>query len=199
MSSTTEIASGVPPFASRVTTVTSADVASSYHAGCPVGPAHLRELHMSFWGFDNQPHTGTMIVNAAVMSSALTVFASLYAQRFPIRRMEPVEAFRGSDPASMAADNTSGFNCRDAVAPGAPRWSVHAYGEAIDVNTVENPYVEGGTVQPAAGAAFLVRSDHRPGMAYPGAVLVSAFAAVGWRWGGRWSDPDYQHFSATGG
>lgn len=154
---------------------------------------------MSYWGFDNQPHTGTMIVNATVASAVLSVFASLYAQRFPIRRMEPVDAFGGRDPASMAADNTSGFNCRDAVAPGAPRWSVHAYGQAIDVNTVENPYVEGGAVQPAAGAAFLDRSEHRPGMAYPGGVLVSAFAAVGWPWGGRWSDPDYQHFSATGG
>jgi hypothetical protein len=154
---------------------------------------------MSYWGFDNQPHVGTMIVNATVVDAVLAVFSTLYAQRFPIRRMEPVDAFGGSDPASMAADNTSAFNCRDAVAPGPPQWSVHAYGEAIDVNTVENPYVEGGTVQPPAGAAFLNRFDHRPGMAYPGGGLVAAFAAVGWPWGGRWSAPDYQHFSATGG
>ena len=75
---------------------------------------------------------------------------------------------------------------------------MHAYGEAIDVNTVENPYVEGGSVRPPAGSGFLDRAEHRPGMAYPGGVLVSAFAAAGWPWGGRWSDPDYQHFSATG-
>jgi len=182
-----------------VSLVTSADVASSYHPGCPVGPAQLRALHMSYWGFDDQSHLGTMIINAAVVDAVLTVFRSLYDQRFPIRRMEPVDVFGGSDPASMAADNTSGFNCRAAVAPGPPHWSVHAYGEAIDVNTVENPYVEGGTVQPRAGADFLDRLAHRPGMAYPGGVLVQAFAAVGWPWGGRWSEPDYQHFSATGG
>jgi hypothetical protein len=35
-------------------------------------------------------------------------------------------------------------------------------------------------------------------MAVPGGVLVRAFAGVGWGWGGRWSDPDYQHFSANG-
>ena len=99
----------------------------------------------------------------------------------------------------MAADNTSGFNCRYAVAPGPPQWSAHAYGDAIDVNTVENPYVEGGDVQPPAGTAFTNRSDLRPGMAFYGGELVSAFAAVGWQWGGRWSDPDYQHFSSTGG
>jgi len=189
----------VPAFTSTVSRVTAADVASSYHVGCPVGPAQLRALHLSYWGFDSQSHTGTMIVNAAVVSSALAVFGSLYAQRFPIRRMVPVDAFGGSDPASMAADNTSAFNCRNAVAPGPPHWSVHAYGEAIDVNTVENPYVQGGAVLPAAGSAFLDRANLRPGMAYPGGALVSAFAAVGWPWGGRWSDPDYQHFSATGG
>ena len=122
---------------------------------------------MSYWGFDDRPHTGTMIVNAKVVEPVLSVFGSLYAQRFPIRRMEPVDAFGGSDPASMAADNTSAFNCRDAVAPGPPRWSVHAYGEAIDVNTVENPYVEGGKVQPAAGSAFLDRADAPAGHGVP--------------------------------
>jgi hypothetical protein len=100
----------------------------------------------------------------------------------------------------MAADNTSGFNCRRAVASGPPQWSVHAYGEAIDVNPVQNPYVFNGGAQPAAGAAYVSRSDVRPGMAEPGGVLNDAFASVGWYWGGRWSpSPDYQHFSATGG
>jgi hypothetical protein len=77
---------------------------------------------------------------------------------------------------------------------------VHAYGEAIDVNTVENPYLFGGQVMPPAGAAYRDRSVVRPGMAVPDGVLVKAFAAVGWQWGGRWTDaPDYQHFSKTGG
>jgi hypothetical protein len=154
---------------------------------------------MSYWGFDDRAHTGTMIVNATVTDPVLAVFRQLYDARFPIRRMQPVDAYGGSDPASMAADNTSAFNCRNAVAPGPPHWSAHAYGEAVDVNTVENPYVEGGNVQPAAGSAFVDRANHRPGMAYYGCDLVSAFAAVGWQWGGRWSAPDYQHFSATGG
>lgn len=157
-------------------------------------------LHMSYWGFDGQPHVGTMVVNAAVTSAVLSVFSQLYAEQFPIREMEPEDAFGGSDPESMAADNTSGFNCRYAVAPGPPQWSVHAYGEAIDVNPVENPYLENGQWLPPAGAAYSDRSDVRPGMAVSGGELVNAFASVGWYWGGRWtSSPDYQHFSATGG
>jgi hypothetical protein len=140
-----------------------------------------------------------MVVNVAVTQDVIKVFATLYAECFPIHHMEPVDAFKGSDPASMAADNTSGFNCRNAVAAGPPQWSVHAYGEAIDVNTVENPYLEGGMVQPAAGAAYVDRAAVRPGMAVPGGPLNLAFASVGWFWGGRWATPDYQHFSKTGG
>src|SRR5262249_4604132 len=118
----------------------------------------------------------------------------------PIRGMRTIDHYGGSDRRSMAADNTSAFNCRYASAPGPKRWSAHAYGQAIDVNTVENPYVQGSYVQPAAGRAFLDRSRSRPGMAVAGGLLVRAFASVGWPWGGRWTaDPDYQHFSATGG
>jgi hypothetical protein len=180
--------------------VTADTVAHTWHAGCPVGPDQLSLLQMSYWGFDNQPHLGTMVVNRSVVPDVLKVFESLYRQRFPIRQMQPEDAYGGSDPDSMAADNTSGFNCRNAVAAGAPHWSVHAYGEAIDVNTVENPYVLGGQVMPPAGGAYRDRSVVRPGMAVPGGVLVQAFAAVGWQWGGRWTDaPDYQHFSKTGG
>ena len=77
---------------------------------------------------------------------------------------------------------------------------MHAYGEAIDVNDVQNPYIDGSTIIPPAGAAYEDRADVRPGMAVWGGTLVDAFAAVGWQWGGRWTaSPDYQHFSSTGG
>jgi hypothetical protein len=190
----------IPAFVGTVSPVTAADVSKSWHPGCPVGPADLSLLHLSYWGFDGQPHVGTMVVATSVTGAVIHVFSTLYGERFPIHQMVPVDVYGGSDPASMAADNTSGFNCRFAVAPGPPQWSVHAYGEAIDVNTVENPYDENGQWQPPAGAAFADRSDIRPGMAYAGGELVAAFASVGWQWGGRWTgSPDYQHFSATGG
>ena len=87
-------------------------------------PVALRMLHMSYWGFDSEPHVGTMVVNAGVTQDVLAVFSKLYSERFPIRQMVPEDVFQGSDTASMAADNTSGFNCRYAVAPGPKRWSV---------------------------------------------------------------------------
>ena len=194
------VAASPPPFAAHVETIGRADVPYSYHRGCPVGPAQLRRIRLRFWGFDNRAHVGALVVNVRAVPAVVVVFRTLYSARFPIRRMEPVDAFHGSDDKSMAADNTSGFNCRYAVAPGPKRWSVHAYGEAIDVNTVENPYIEGGVVHPAAGKRFLDRTNVRRGMAVPNGILVRAFSSVGWKWGGRWtSSPDYQHFSATGG
>ena len=153
-------------------------------------------LHMSYWGFDDRSHLGTMVISAAVAQTVLAVFATLFHDRFPIRSMVPLDAYGGRDPASMAADNTSGFNCRTVA--GSTTWSAHAYGEAIDVNPVENPYIEGGTVQPPAGRAFLDRGRLRPGMAAPGTVVNDAFASIGWPWGGRFHSPDYQHFSKTG-
>ncbi len=190
----------LPPFHASAVPVTVAELGASWRPGCPVGAAQLRTVRISYVGFDGRAHTGALVVNRRVTSDVTQVFRRLYAARFPIHRVQPVARFGGSDDRSMAADNTSAFNCRYAVAPGARRWSVHAYGEAIDVNTVENPYLEGGRVLPPAGRAFTDRSRHRRGMAVAGGSLVRAFASVGWLWGGRWTgSPDWQHFSKTGG
>lgn len=140
-----------------------------------------------------------MVVNSSVTSAVIQIFSTLYNTRFPISEMVPQSAYGGDDNAAAAADDTSGFNCRLAVSSGPPHWSMHAYGEAIDVNDVQNPYSDDSTVIPPAGAAYLDRSNVRPGMAVPGGTLVDAFYSVGWGWGGNWTGAvDYQHFSVNG-
>jgi hypothetical protein len=189
-----------PPFGHAVSRVTASQLPHSWHPGCPVAPAQLRRLRLTYWGFDGRAHTGALVVNVRAVSPLTRVFSRLYAGRFPIRRMRPIDAYGGNDERSLAADNTAAFNCRYAVASGPKHWSAHAYGLAVDVNPVENPYLEGGRVHPSAGRAYLERSPYRRGMAVRGRLLVDAFASVGWPWGGRWTgSPDYQHFSATGG
>jgi hypothetical protein len=189
-----------PPFAHSIGRVTRAQLPHSWHPGCPVGPAELRRVRLSYWGFDGRRRIGALVVDRTVTSDVVRVFARLYAARFPIRRIRPIDAYGGNDERSLEADNTSAFNCRFAIAPGPRRWSAHAFGTAIDVNPVENPYLEGGRVHPRAGAAYLNRAAVRPGMAVGGGLLVRVFADVGWEWGGRWAgSPDYQHFSASGG
>ncbi len=183
----------LPPVGS-IEAVTAADLRHSYRAGCPVGPARLRTVRVSYWGFDGRPRVGRIVVASRVAPDVLAVFRILWSERFPLRRLRPVSAYRGSDDASMAADNTSGFNCR--FVGGTKRWSLHAHGEAIDVNPVENPYVRGSRVEPPAGRAYLDRSRERKGMALRNGVLVRAFTSVGWKWGASFGD--YQHFSTTG-
>jgi hypothetical protein len=171
----------------------------SWHRGCPVGFADLRLLIVSHWGFDGRPHRGRLVVNRDATAAMLEAMRSLYRLRFPIRQMRLVDAYGADDHRSMAADNTSSFNCR-IVAGSDGVWSEHAYGRALDLNPLENPYVtESGYVSPPAGAPFADRSRHQRGMVHRAGPVVDAFAAVGWKWGGNWPWPrDYQHFSATG-
>jgi hypothetical protein len=195
----TTYVAAAPAFRSTVATVTAAVLGKSWHSGCPVGPAKLRALTVTFWGFDAHAHTGTLIVATVAVPAMREAWRRMYLARFPVRRITPVSAYGGDDNRSMAADNTSAFNCRYAVANGPKRWSEHAYGQAVDIDPFENPYTLDGRVYPPGATTYTHRGDVRPGMIVPASAPVRAFSAVGWGWGGRWSSsPDYQHFSASG-
>jgi hypothetical protein len=185
-----------PPYTWSTATVTAAELGKSWHSGCPIGPASLRTLSLRYWGFDGRAHMGALVVTTRAVPAVAAAFRSIYNARFPIRRMIPIAAYGGDDNKSMAADNTSAFNCRYAVADGPKRWSLHAYGEAIDIDTIENPYTLDGRVYPPAGKPYTNRSNVRPGMIVPGSAPVRAFSSVGWGWGARFRD--YQHFSSSG-
>ena len=171
--------------------------AYSWRPGCPVPISDLRYVNVSHWTMDGRVVTGEVIVHKAVTGQAVGLFADLFELGFPIAHMRRIDDFQGNDDASMAANNTSAFNCRKVA--GTDSWSEHAYGRAIDVNPVQNPYVRGTTVQPPAGAAYLDRSTYRPGMLISGRPEVTAAKRHSWGWGGDWqSSKDYQHLSTTG-
>lgn len=170
----------------------------SWHRGCPVGLDDLRLLKVRHWGFDGRVHRGRLVVHEDSARGMVRVLRNLFRHGFKIRRMRLVDAYGADDHRSMAADNTSAFNCR--FVSGTSRWSEHAYGHAIDVNPVENPYADSdGYVSPPAGAPYRDRKQRAKGLIHRGGNVVRAFAAIGWEWGGNWSWPkDYQHFSLTG-
>jgi hypothetical protein len=170
----------------------------SWRPGCPVGLSGLRLVTARHWGFDGRVRTGRLVVHRTVAKPIVRVLRRLYDGRVPIRRMRLIDAYGGSDFRSIEADNTSAFNCRRVE--GTSRWSMHAYGLAIDVNPIENPYVSaGGHVAHRASRPYVDRTRIRPGMAYRGGTLVDAFTAIGWGWGGSWRGArDYQHFSSNG-
>lgn len=169
----------------------------SWRSGCPVGLDALAYVEVSHWGFDGALHAGELVVATGGADDVVSVFADLFDAGVPVERMRLVDDYGADDDASMAANNTSGFNCRTVA--GTNRWSEHASGLAIDINPVQNPYVRGGFVAPPAGRAYLDRTDVRPGMAVRPGPIVRAFEAIGWRWGGDFGSlKDYQHFSASG-
>lgn len=188
-----------PPFHHTISPIGSAFRAqmTSWHKGCPVSISDLRLVSVSFWGFDGRAHQGELILHKDHAVSVVTALRTLYEERFPIRRMQLVEAYGSSDDRSMAADNTSAFNCRGV--PGSGSWSEHAYGRAIDINPLENPEIRNGVVSPPDGRKYVNRNKRAKGMIHAGDATVRAFEAVGWEWGGYWhSLKDYQHFSWNG-
>lgn len=169
----------------------------TWHPGCPQPLSGLALIRMTYWGFDKQAHSGELIVNATVARKIIRVFSVLYKDRYPIRRMVLVDAYKGSDPRSTNADNTSAFNCR--LVDGTNDWSMHAYGLAVDINPCENVYIDSGYIDPPRCKANADRSRHVPGLIHEGGEVTRAFDAIGWGWGGRWVTPkDYQHFSSNG-
>lgn len=176
---------------------TSYPLTDSWRAGCPVGPASLRAVEFDHYRPDGSVGRGVLVVHRDVAADVVTVVRRLFDARFPLTQARPVDDFGGSDDASMAADNSSAFNCRTVA--GSSTWSEHAYGRAIDLNPVRNPYVRGSVVEPPGGRGWLDRSDVRPGMIVEAHAVTDAFDAVGWGWGGRWrTAKDYQHFSTSG-
>ena len=196
----------LPPYTSSVTMIGARlreDMIGTSHdpTTCPVRLGDLRRVSLSYVGFDGAPRTGVLVVHRDVAREVVEVFEALYDARFPIAQMRVVDAYEGDDNASMAANNTSAYNCRTVA--GTTTYSDHAFGRAIDINPVQNPYVlSGGGVQPPSGRRF-VAVDRSPGAATaPGVigadgVVARAFARAGWSWGGDYTDPDFQHFSAS--
>ncbi|MGY6500715.1 MAG: M15 family metallopeptidase [Acidimicrobiales bacterium] len=185
-----------PAFVSDVRAVSAARMPASWRPGCPVGPQDLRVVTVDHWDMAGRMRSGEMVVHRDHAAGVVAAFRDIHAARFPIARMELIDLYGGSDDASMAANNTSAFNCRRVT--GGTAWSEHAYGRAIDINPVQNPYVRGSTVLPPAGRDHLDRTATTPGLIRPGDAVTTAFSRIGWYWGGNWTSlKDYQHFSST--
>jgi len=153
----------------------------------------LRLLKLSHWGFDGKPKLGQLIVHKDLAKPMIAAFKAVFEQRFPIEQMRLVDDFGGNDDASMTANNTSAFNCR--TTPGSTRFSLHAYGRAVDINPAQNPYIKGTTVLPPEAEPFRNRQSKSPGLIRDGEGVVRAFKAAGFEWGGDWTTlKDYQHF-----
>jgi hypothetical protein len=180
---------------------------TTWQPGCPIPLDGLSLLHFNYWGFGGNVLRGPMVVNSTVAEDVLWVFQRLYGARFPIKRISLATPFH---PKAFAQHRridsnrsvTASFSCRPVVTATGPGddFSQHAYGLAVDLNPLQNPYVTtDGFVRNRAAEPYTDRSRDLEGMIHEGDVVVRSFAAIGWEWGGDWSgDKDYMHFSETG-
>jgi hypothetical protein len=196
----------LPPFHSAIRPLAPAERAQLngefWHAGCPVPLSSLRLLTVSQWDFAGNVQTGQLVVNRGAAAPLLRVFRQLYVLRFPIRHMHFADYYGPKRSRPRDNDVSESFECRRAVpspcGSGTGHWSMHAYGLAVDLNPIENPYTGCGRTRQRASIPYLNRSKIRRGMVT--AAVVRAFASIGWGWGGSWSGStkDYMHFSSTG-
>ncbi len=198
----------IPPFQSSVRPL-SAPLRSelrhaAWHPGCPVPLSGLRLLSVSHRGFDGRTHEGHLVVNRTAAAPLERVFRQLYRLHFRIRHLSIAAMYGPASRRPKDGDISGSFECRQAVpspcdgGTGTGSWSEHAYGEAVDLNPVENPYVGCGQSRDPASRPYFNRSRHRKGMVT--AAVRRAFGSIGWGWGGSWAGDtkDYMHYSASG-
>lgn len=172
----------------------------SWRKGCPVSLQNLRYLQVSYWDFRGKSMQGELIVHKDVSQNMVSIFKSLYAIKYPIQKMRLVSDYKSNDWQSIEAGNTSAFNCRP-VTGNKKKWSKHAYGRAIDINPIQNPYISrSGHISHKASLVYRHRK-HKSKSVGDRAMLLNndkatqIFKKNAWSWGGDWKTiKDYQHF-----
>jgi poly-gamma-glutamate synthesis protein (capsule biosynthesis protein) len=174
----------------------------SWKKGCPVPLKDLRYIRVSHYDFNGSIRQGELVMHKDVAKEVVAIFRELYAMRYPIKQMRLISdaEFSSSDYRSIEADNTSAFNCRNVT--GGSKWSKHAYGLAIDINPIENPYYKVGRHSSHTKSRPYEKRAHKARTTSQGRALLlrgdkvtQVFLKRGWNWGGDWKyTKDYQHF-----
>lgn len=170
----------------------------SWKPECPVLLDNLRLITVNYWGFDDNVHTGHMIVHSVLAQELIEIFEEIFNGKFPIERMELVEAYDADDERSMSANNSSCF-CFRANTTNPKAVSKHGYGLAVDINPLYNPYYRASDdyIAPVGGRPYLDRTKSYKGMITDADdnVCYQAFKKRGYTWGGHFEGrKDYHHF-----
>jgi N-acetylmuramoyl-L-alanine amidase len=165
-----------------------------------IGDEELVYLHVLYYDFEGQTQEGELICNRGIVQDLVEIFAGLYQAKYPIEKIRLIDVYDGDDASSMADDNSSCFNYRTIV--GTDNLSEHAYGLAVDINPLYNPYITGNggdtVIWPEAASAYADRSLDFPYKIDHEDLCYRLFTEHGFTWGGDWSgNKDYQHFEKS--
>ncbi len=153
----------------------------------------LKYLEVAYKDFEGKTQIGELIVNKNISKDVLAIFKELYDNGYKIEKMNLIDDYMANDDLSMKDNNTSAFNFRNIGDQDI--LSQHAYGLAIDINPLQNPYVKDGMASIEESQEYVIRENKRLGMIDKDDICVKIFKEHGWEWGGDWVSPkDYQHF-----
>lgn len=165
----------------------------SFQKNPHISRADLRLVYVIYNNLEGEEEAGVLCVHKAIADDIKDIFYELYLVKYPIAKIQLVDYYGGDDDMSMLANNTSGFNYR--VVAGSDKLSNHAYGLAVDINPLMNPYVTSRGIFPPEGEIYTDRALAIPGMVLKDDACYVAFTSRGFRWGGDWvNSKDYQHF-----
>lgn len=173
---------------------------NSYKQDCPISLKDLRYLNLTYLDFQGNKKVGELIVHTMVSKEIVDIFKTLYESKYPIYKMELVSNFNGNDFNSIEANNTSAYNCRNIE--GTKKYSRHAYGKAIDINPIQNPYIsKKGQIYHKESLKYQIRVhkdlniSNDKAMILDTDIVIKMFKKYNWIWGGYWNSiKDYQHF-----
>ena len=173
----------------------------TWHTGCPVGRAGLRLVRINYWGYDGYHRRGELVAAVGSARRIAHALAAMHRRKLPLRALHRVDRFGwshrlqgGDDYASMAAGNTSAFNCRDVVGRPGVR-SPHSWGRSLDLNPWENPYRSSHGWVP--NSWWVSRSHPRVAWRSYRHAVVALMARHGLHW--TYGRSDAHHFDATSG
>lgn len=169
----------------------------SYKEDCIVPYDDLRYLKVLYIDFNGDTQVGEIICNKSIAKDLIEIFQSLYEAKYQIEKIRLIDEYNADDDLSCEDNNTSCFNYR--MIGGTNRLSNHAYGLAIDINPIYNPYVTypNGVerISPKKSAPYGDRSADFPHKIDYNDLCYKLFTEHGFTWGGDWKSlKDYQHF-----
>ena len=164
---------------------------------CPLSPNDLVHIQVPYWGFDHKSHAGILVVNKNIKTQIQEIFQKIYEIKFPIEKIKPLEDYNNNEEKAMEDNDTFGYHCKK-MTSNPNRFSKHAYGLAIDINPVLNPYISHTKFLPKNGGIYTDRNLNKPGMITKDSPIYKIFTENNWKWGGNWKAfKDYHHFEVS--
>lgn len=160
----------------------------------------LRHVVIKYNDFEGNVKDGELVCNELIAQDLLEIFKELYESGYMLEEVSLIDKYDADDDMSMEANNTSCFNYR--LVDRSDKLSYHAYGLAIDVNPLYNPYVEYGKgengsdyICPTQSVFYAYRDNDFPYKIDENDLCYRLFKEHGFKWGGDWNScKDYQHF-----